>query len=495
MSSPRCRRSPGNATGPLPGGRLAVALASVIVAATFVGIPASAMADAVQPGSGVGPTVEPIASHSADPTSDQAAPPSSPSEPEPTSTPELEPTSPIEPDPTSPIEPDPTPTIEPDPTPTPTPTTDATPAPTTTPTVAPTVAPTGPTSAGTGRSSPAAAQRIAAASYVERHAATVLAAQSRLDTAHAELGRAALAYSSATAYYERAVSRADLVRALRDKASTTADASRRALAVRVRGLTRELRSGGLSTLFDDRARGGLLLQLGTRDAPSKIMMNLAEMRERVTVDIAREQALTEQAATAQAAVTQGPVEETRTALAAAQATAAQATAALAALTLSTTTPSYLRESHVISVSDTDRLSAQGWTKPAVGRITDSFGLRTSHPVAGVGDFHRGTDIGSECEAAIYAATDGVVEVAGPLGTYGNWILLGHANGIETGYAHIADGETLVTVGEAVLAGQVIGGVGDTGATTGCHLHFEVRVDGTAVDAAPFLEKRGVTLGR
>ncbi|MDY7557992.1 M23 family metallopeptidase [Cryobacterium sp. 10C3] len=56
------------------------------------------------------------------------------------------------------------------------------------------------------------------------------------------------------------------------------------------------------------------------------------------------------------------------------------------------------------------------------------------------------------------------------------------------------GKTLVSVGEHVVAGQVIAGVGSTGASTGCHLHFEVRIDGTAVDAVPFLALRGVNLG-
>ena len=262
--------------------------------------------------------------------------------------------------------------------------------------------------------------------------------------------------------------------------------------MRVRALTREPRRAGLPELFDGTSRRSSLVQFSTLESLSKLTVNLAEMRDRVTADIARERALTAQAAAAQVAMTQVSVEEARTALAATQLAAAEAAAALVDLTASAPTASDLSAPWA---ADTDRLSAQGWTRPAVGRITGPFGRRTSHPVPGAGDFHRGTDIGSNCEAAIYAAADGVVEAAGPLGTYGNWILIDHGNGIETGYAHIANGETLVSTGEAVVAGQVIAGVGDTGAATGCHLHFEVRVDGTAVDAVPFLEQRGVTLGR
>jgi murein DD-endopeptidase MepM/ murein hydrolase activator NlpD len=146
------------------------------------------------------------------------------------------------------------------------------------------------------------------------------------------------------------------------------------------------------------------------------------------------------------------------------------------------------------VADTGQLTSQGWAAPAIGTITDLFGPRPSLPLPGVGAFHYGTDIGAACNAGIYAATSGVVVAAGPLGTYGNWILIDHGAGIQTGYAHVADGETLVSVGESVIAGQVIAGVGSTGASTGCHLHFEVRINGNRVDARPFMAERGIDLG-
>ncbi|TFD80067.1 M23 family metallopeptidase, partial [Cryobacterium fucosi] len=346
----------------------------------------------------------------------------------------------------------------------------------------------------------AATARVSAAAFAAaaRHGAAVATAQSRLGAARTALGKANLAYATANADYEAAVSRADLVRALREKAGVTADASRRMLAMLVRGLMQQSGTATVDVLLDDKAGSDLLFQLGTLDTLSRLTANLDEVRARVAADTEREQALETQDAAAQSVTAAVPVADALAAVATAQADIDAASADLAALALSApaaTVVSELRPLPAIPpVADTGRLSEQGWARPAAGRITDSFGPRLVHPVAGVGDFHRGTDIGAGCDAAIYAATDGVVEAAGALGTYGNWILIDHGNGIETGYAHIAAGETLVSVGEQVLAGQVIAGVGSTGAATGCHLHFEVRIDGTAVDAAPFLAQRGVNLG-
>ena len=113
------------------------------------------------------------------------------------------------------------------------------------------------------------------------------------------------------------------------------------------------------------------------------------------------------------------------------------------------------------------------------------------PIAGVGEFHYGDDIAASCGSPIRAATSGTVESVGPNGTLGNWVLIDNGDGIETGYGHIADAQTLVSVGDAVAAGQVIAGVGSTGASTGCHLHFEVHIDGVRVNPMPFLAQRGI----
>ncbi|QHC65609.1 peptidoglycan DD-metalloendopeptidase family protein [Rathayibacter sp. VKM Ac-2759] len=138
----------------------------------------------------------------------------------------------------------------------------------------------------------------------------------------------------------------------------------------------------------------------------------------------------------------------------------------------------------------------GWVRPAAGRITGTFGPRGTISTGGgsTSSSHRGTDIAGGCGIPIYAAHSGTVSYAGPNGTYGNWILLEHGDGISTGYAHIVAGGIYVSVGQRVEAGQQIAAVGSTGASTGCHLHYETRVNGVAVDAQPFMAARGVTLG-
>ncbi|MCD2442712.1 cell wall-binding repeat-containing protein [Agromyces sp. SYSU K20354] len=140
--------------------------------------------------------------------------------------------------------------------------------------------------------------------------------------------------------------------------------------------------------------------------------------------------------------------------------------------------------------------AMVWAKPAVGRITGAFGPRA--PICTPGgcsqSFHRGIDLGTGCGAPIYAASGGRVTSAGWLGTYGNWVKIAHGSGIDTGYAHLANGGILVRVGQLLRAGQQVGWSGATGAATGCHLHFEVYQGGVQIDPAPFMALRGIRLG-
>lgn len=139
------------------------------------------------------------------------------------------------------------------------------------------------------------------------------------------------------------------------------------------------------------------------------------------------------------------------------------------------------------------ISASGWALPASGSISDSFGPRI-HPVYGGYSFHQGVDIDASCDQNIYAATGGTVVYAGHNGGYGNFVLIDHGGGVATAYAHIVDGGVLVSYGESVAAGQNIARVGTTGTSTGCHLHFEVRISGVATDPVPFMADRGITIG-
>jgi murein DD-endopeptidase MepM/ murein hydrolase activator NlpD len=138
-----------------------------------------------------------------------------------------------------------------------------------------------------------------------------------------------------------------------------------------------------------------------------------------------------------------------------------------------------------------QLSDQGWALPVLGRISSPFGPRPNKPVDGVGEYHNGTDIAATCGQPVFAATSGVVVESGAQGSYGNWILIDHGAGIQTGYAH--NSQNLVSPGQQVDAGEVIALVGTTGASSGCHVHFETRIDGDRIDAEAFMTQRGAPL--
>lgn len=135
---------------------------------------------------------------------------------------------------------------------------------------------------------------------------------------------------------------------------------------------------------------------------------------------------------------------------------------------------------------------QGWTLPISGPVSSPFGARPGAPVPGVKPFHDGADIPAPCGAPVRAAQSGTVVEAGTQGSYGNWILVDHGNGIQTGYAHSS--EILVATGQHVDAGATIALVGTTGASSGCHVHFETRVDGAQIDPAQFMSTQGIGLG-
>ncbi len=138
-------------------------------------------------------------------------------------------------------------------------------------------------------------------------------------------------------------------------------------------------------------------------------------------------------------------------------------------------------------------SPSGWVRPSGGHISSPYGWRVN-PYSGIEALHGGTDLAPGCNAPILAAHSGYVVFAGYSGGYGNFILLNNGDSIFTGYAHIVNGGILVSIGQQVSAGEQIARVGSTGDSTGCHLHFEVRPNGRAIDAAPFMAARGAALG-
>jgi murein DD-endopeptidase MepM/ murein hydrolase activator NlpD len=116
-------------------------------------------------------------------------------------------------------------------------------------------------------------------------------------------------------------------------------------------------------------------------------------------------------------------------------------------------------------------------------ISSGFGYRTD-PITGQQAFHAGVDFAAPCGTPIKAAGTGQVVSAGPNGGYGNATVINHGGGLATLYGH--QSSIVVSVGQIVQQGQLIGYVGSTGKSTGCHLHFEVRVGGNPVNPLGYL---------
>jgi len=134
-----------------------------------------------------------------------------------------------------------------------------------------------------------------------------------------------------------------------------------------------------------------------------------------------------------------------------------------------------------------------WPVPGFYRITSPFGYRV-HPILGSKELHTGIDIGRNLEpeqaidgATVVAAGDGTVIHAGYRGGYGNTVIIDHGNGVASLYAHMRSGSLTVSVDQQVARGQSIGRVGTTGMSTGPHMHFETRVNGTPVDPMQYLK--------
>lgn len=116
--------------------------------------------------------------------------------------------------------------------------------------------------------------------------------------------------------------------------------------------------------------------------------------------------------------------------------------------------------------------------PTQGWLTCGFGYRQS-PFTGLREFHRGVDVSAKPGTPVIAPADGVVVEAGNDPDYGNIVRLDHGLGYKTFYAHLS--ETVVKKGQRVHRGQMIGNVGNTGRSTGPHLHYEVHLNGTAMN--------------
>lgn len=155
-------------------------------------------------------------------------------------------------------------------------------------------------------------------------------------------------------------------------------------------------------------------------------------------------------------------------------TAPTAGSVAGAVDATTAYSSPLRES---GVSVPSRMPLEG------AALTSSFGMRT-HPVLGGRRQHQGIDLAAPTGTPVYATADGVVSRADWFSSYGLFISVEHGASMQTRFGHLS--RLAVTAGDSVKKGDLIGYVGSTGRSTGPHLHYEVRVDGLAVNPIPYM---------
>jgi murein DD-endopeptidase MepM/ murein hydrolase activator NlpD len=124
--------------------------------------------------------------------------------------------------------------------------------------------------------------------------------------------------------------------------------------------------------------------------------------------------------------------------------------------------------------------------PAAGFISSSFGSRLN-PFTNLPDFHEGVDICNDYGTPVHATAQGTVIHAGSLGSFGQTIEIQHENGITTLYGHLA--KIFVKVGQDVSRGQKIALMGNSGMSTGPHVHYEVLIHDQPVNPRPYLTRR------
>lgn len=139
----------------------------------------------------------------------------------------------------------------------------------------------------------------------------------------------------------------------------------------------------------------------------------------------------------------------------------------------------------IQIAVQQGLGLGGSVTPVLGVLTSGFGMR-EHPIDGEVKMHEGVDIAADIGVDILAFADGTVDYIGEGQGYGMYLQLRHDNGVTTFYAHCS--ELCVQKGMTVKRGDVIAKVGDTGNTTGPHLHFEMKKDGEHIDPLPYIDR-------
>jgi len=150
----------------------------------------------------------------------------------------------------------------------------------------------------------------------------------------------------------------------------------------------------------------------------------------------------------------------------------------------------LRELKAFIEEKASILAATPTILPTKGLVTAGYGYRKS-PFTGKREFHEGMDIAALHGTPVVATADGIVRFAGPAATYGNVVFIDHGHGFATAYGH--NSTIRVHARQRVRRGDVIAYVGNTGRTTGPHVHYEVHVDGVASNPMKYaVDNTGIT---
>jgi murein DD-endopeptidase MepM/ murein hydrolase activator NlpD len=124
--------------------------------------------------------------------------------------------------------------------------------------------------------------------------------------------------------------------------------------------------------------------------------------------------------------------------------------------------------------------------PHNGRVTSPFGMGRTYN-NGRNSYHGGIDLSGDVGAPVVASASGRVALAAPLLVHGNAVILDHGWGVFSGYYHLS--EILVSEGQEVVQGELIGRIGNTGLSTGSHLHWEMRVGGVSVEPGEWTSRQ------
>lgn len=346
----------------------------------------------------------------------------------------------------------------------------------------------------------------------------IAAAEAEVEAAQAFAAQKADEYSAAQDAYDTAVYRADELAAQAAEAFARAEASNKQAGVLITQFTR---AGGVDLTLNLIVQGDdsddLLYQLGA-------MSRLSETTGRLSAQAAQDRntatALTEQAEIAEAALDELRIaaeqafteavaaqEAAEALLAEHQAQRVVLDAQLEALQASTakTVAEYekgveerrkaeeaaraaAREAAAREYGSGPAPSVNGWSSPlSAWRVTSEFGMRF-HPIAHVNRLHAGIDLvqagGGTCGAPVFAAAAGTVIQSGYNGGLGYSVTISHGDGLTTVYGH--NSSLTVGRGQAVGGGELIARAGTTGSSTGCHVHFETRVNGNAQNPRNFV---------